>query len=89
MHKITLYTKPNCKLCDAAKHVIDTIVSQRANVLIEIVDISTDPALNEKYHLDIPVVFVDDKELSRHTLDPDKLAQCIMDETGENLLGIS
>jgi glutaredoxin len=89
MHKITLYTKPGCKLCDAARHVIDTVVSQRSNALIEIVDISADPALNEKYHLDIPVIFVDGQELSRHKLDPDQLAKCIMDEPGENLLGFS
>jgi len=89
MHKITLYSKKDCKLCDAARHVIDTVVSQRANVLIEIIDIAADPALNEKYRHDIPVVLVDGKELSRHTLDPDQLAQLIMDETGENLLGIS
>jgi glutaredoxin len=89
MHKITLYVKKGCHLCDAAKHVIDNVVGQRAVALIEIVDITQNPALNEEYREAVPVVFVDGKERFRHTIDPQVLAGFMMDETGENLLGIS
>jgi len=89
MHTITLYTKKDCKLCDASKHTIDNIVGQRVVALVQIVDITSDPALHEKYRHEIPVIFVDGVERFRHTLDPDQLAKLLLDEPGESLLGLS
>ena len=88
MHKITIMSKPGCHLCEVAAKVIQDIVGSRVPVLIEMVDITSDQLLLEKYRDDIPVILVDGVERFRHTVDPDKLAEMFLDEPGEKLLGI-
>ena len=89
MHKITIMSKPGCHLCEVAADVVQKVVGSRVPVLIEVVDITSDQDLLEKYRDDIPVVLVDGVERFRHAIDPDKLARLFMDEPGENLLGFS
>ena len=43
IHKITIYSKPDCKLCDIAADVVQKVVGQNIAVLIEKVDITADP----------------------------------------------
>ncbi len=88
MHRITLMSKPDCKLCDSARRVIDLVIGRHVAALIEEVDITQDPELLEKYRNDVPVVLVDDIERFRHTIDPDKLALLFFDEPGERLVGL-
>ena len=87
MHRITIMSKPGCHLCHQAAEVVRKVV--RVPAMIEIVDITKDQDLLEKYKNDIPVILVDGVERFRHSIDPDKLASFFMDEPGENLLGIS
>jgi 4a-hydroxytetrahydrobiopterin dehydratase len=67
MLAVTLYTRPNCHLCEQAKAAI-----RASGVPVDLteVDIDQDPALRELYTNDIPVVFVDGKEAFRHSVDP-------------------
>jgi glutaredoxin len=89
MHKITVLSKPGCKLCKQALDVVQKVIGSRIPVVIEEVDITQDQELLEKYKNDIPVILVDNVERFRGTVDPQKLARLFMDEPGENLLGIS
>lgn len=52
---ITLYTRPNCPLCDEAKMMMELV---REDFLFEYeeVNIESDDAIHEKYMLMIPVV---------------------------------
>ncbi len=55
MKQITLYTGPNCHLCEQAKAVLYPLLTERGLCLVE-VNIQTDAELQEKYGVRIPVV---------------------------------
>jgi hypothetical protein len=58
MRAVTLYTGPNCHLCDVAKALVDKVASD-VPLSLALVDITTDPALYAAHRLEIPVVLVD------------------------------
>jgi glutaredoxin len=62
---ITIYSKPDCHLCDLAKEVIDRC-RQKVDFAVEIIDISQNPELLERYRDDIPVILLDGNEIARH-----------------------
>ncbi len=64
---ITLYTKPNCSLCDQALEQIEWARRECAFELLEI-NILSDPALYERYKHEIPVVLLNGQEVFRHRL---------------------
>jgi len=72
MHRVTIYSKPDCHLCDRAK---DVITRCRAQVDFELkeIDISQSPELLARYGQDIPVILLDGKEIARHFLRERKL----------------
>jgi len=57
MLTITLYTRKDCHLCERAKADLETLQAKYPHRLVEI-DIDSDPALQKKYLLEIPVVEV-------------------------------
>ena len=57
MLTVTLYARKDCHLCEQAKADLDSLQEQYPHRLIEI-DIDSDPALQKKYLLEIPVVEV-------------------------------
>jgi len=79
MHRITIYSKPGCHLCEEVKTAITRLVSSHATVMIEEINILKNPELRDKYK--------DDVERFRGKVDPDKLAQLFYDEFGEKLIG--
>jgi glutaredoxin len=65
--RLTLYSKPGCHLCDEMKLVIDAVRS-RVPLALEVVDISTDPALMELYGVEIPVLMIDGKKAAKYRI---------------------
>jgi len=57
MLTVTLYTRKDCHLCEQAKADLESLQAQYPHRLVEI-DIDTDPALQKKYLIEIPVVEV-------------------------------
>ena len=55
MQQITLYTGPNCHLCEQAKALLYPLLTERGMHLVE-VNIQTDPELQKNYAIRIPVV---------------------------------
>ena len=55
MQQITLYTGPNCHLCEQAKALLYPLLTERGMRLVE-VNIQTDPELQKNYAIRIPVV---------------------------------
>jgi glutaredoxin len=72
MTTVTLYTKPDCHLCDVAHGVLEEVREEFA-FDIERVDISRDRALRKRYGVRIPVVAVNGVELFEHRVDDRKL----------------
>ena len=72
MTRVTLYSKPECHLCDVVKEVIAG-VKRRRKFELEIRDILDDPQDFERFKNDIPVVYVNGKEIARHRLSEARL----------------
>ena len=71
---LTLYSKQGCHLCDEMKQVIDAVAA-RVPLTIEVVDISSDPTLMDRYGLDIPVLLIDGRKAAKHRLTEPLLEQ--------------
>jgi hypothetical protein len=54
------------------KHVIDALRG-RVPLTIEIVDISTDPGLMERYGVEIPVLLIDGKKAAKYRIAAEEL----------------
>ncbi len=57
-HHIVLYSKPGCHLCEIAHQLLQGL-SREFDLTIQDTDITSDPALFEKYWDKIPVAIVD------------------------------
>jgi uncharacterized membrane protein len=57
MLTVTLYTRRDCHLCEQAKADLESIQAKYPHRLVEI-DIDSDPALQKKYLVEVPVVEV-------------------------------
>ena len=71
MKRLTLYSRPECELCDRLLGELVPLLGGRAEV--EIVDISEDPALLLEYGWRIPVLSAEGAELSGYPLDRERV----------------
>ena len=78
MHRVVLFSRPGCHLCDVAR---DTLldVRERTPFEFEEVDIERDDDLELEYGIRIPVVEVDGEERFEITVDPRQLADLLSD----------
>ncbi len=58
-HRILLYSKPGCHLCEIA-HQLLLGLRREFELTIQEMDITQDPSLYQKYWDKIPVIVVDD-----------------------------
>ncbi len=56
--RVTLYSRPGCHLCDAARQVVARVCEDLGESWAE-VDIDADPDLTDRFGEEIPVTFVD------------------------------
>lgn len=71
--ELTLYSKPDCRLCDEMEEELSN-ASRGLPVKITKVDITGDPELEKKYGLEIPLLTHDGEKLARHRADERTLA---------------
>ena len=76
MALITIYSKPDCHLCELAKEVIERC-RQKVDFAVEIIDISQNPELLQRYRDDIPVILLDGDEIARHFVRERKLLELL------------
>jgi glutaredoxin len=76
MHRVVLYSRPGCHLCDVAR---EAILSLRERLGFEYteVDIEADDDLELEYGIRIPVVEVDGEEAFEVTVDAAQLAEMV------------
>jgi len=74
MTNVTLYTRQNCHLCEAAK---DAIRQSGVAVDLHEVDIDHDLELLRRYNDHVPVVFIDGAEAFRHRVDASDFAALV------------
>jgi glutaredoxin len=69
---VEIYSKPDCPLCDEAKHVLLT-VQRRVPFQLTEIDIESDPDLFDRYKYDIPVIVIDGRKAFKHRVDEKEL----------------
>ena len=72
--EVTLYTRPGCHLCEEAKVAIAPLLREFGAALREI-NIENDPALEERYGWEIPVVFIGQRKAAKHRVDVEQFRQ--------------
>jgi glutaredoxin len=74
MLTLTLYSRPDCSLCDEMEAVL-LEVRQDIPFQLEKIDISTDPELNRRFSLEIPVLYINGRPAFMYDLTADELRQ--------------
>ena len=78
MGVLTIYSRPGCHLCDEMKAIVRRVADAAMPPLaIEEIDISTDPDLEARYGLEIPVLLVDGKKAAKYRITEEALAQIV------------
>lgn len=81
MIALTLYSRPGCHLCDEMKETIER-VGQTIPLNVEVVDVSTDPELEARYGLEIPVLLVDGRKTAKYRVSEKELTRLLTARTG-------
>jgi glutaredoxin len=79
---LTIYSRPGCHLCDEMKAVVRT-VAQSVPLSLEEIDISTDPALEARYGLEIPVLLVNGTKAAKYRIGEGALRQILAGRAGK------
>ena len=66
--ELTLYTRSECHLCEAAKAQLEPLLREFGLALHEI-DVDTDPALAARFGEEVPVVFLDARKVAKYRVD--------------------
>jgi thiol-disulfide isomerase/thioredoxin len=75
---LTLYSRPGCHLCDDMKAIVDRVVRTMPEpAIVEEVDISTDPDLEARYGLEIPVLLVNGKKAAKYRVREEDLRRLL------------
>ena len=78
--RLTIYSRPGCHLCDEMKSTVRRVLSTRTaepTITVEEIDISVDPALIDRYGLEIPVLLVDGKKAAKYRVSEEELRRML------------
>lgn len=81
--RLTLIGKPGCHLCDAARDVVAGVVEDlgdAASITVDELSILDDPALNDRYWDEIPVLLLNGEVHNIWRVDPERLKAAILEE---------
>ena len=81
MISAVLYSRPGCHLCDEMKEVVER-VARRVPVALAEIDISTDPDLEARYGVEIPVLMVDGRKAAKYRVTEDELMRIVTARAG-------
>jgi Glutaredoxin-like domain (DUF836) len=76
--EVTLYTRPECHLCEEAKAAIEPLLVEFGANLRE-VNIEGDAVLTERYGWDIPVLYVGTRKAAKHRVDREQFRRQLME----------
>jgi glutaredoxin-like protein DUF836 len=73
---LILYSRPGCHLCDDMKAVIER-VARTVPISMDVVDISSDPDLESRYGLEIPVLLADGTKVAKYRVSEAELRRIL------------
>ena len=80
---LTLYSRPGCHLCEEMKAVVQRVArAVDASIAVEEIDISTNPDLEARYGLEIPVLVVDGRKVAKYRVTEGELTRILRDQAG-------
>jgi hypothetical protein len=80
---LTLYSRAGCHLCDEMKLVVQRVARSASEpVTIEVLDISTDAALEARYGLEIPVLLIDGRKAAKYRVTEAELRRMLENRAG-------
>jgi len=74
--KVTIYSRPGCHLCDDMKDLVRK-VARTIPLTLEDIDIYGDDELEERYGLEIPVLFVEGERVASARITEDALVRIL------------
>ena len=74
--RLTIYGKPGCHLCDEMKDVVGRVIAH-SGIALEVIDISTDPVLTERYGMEIPVLLIDGRKVAKYRVSEPQLRRML------------
>jgi glutaredoxin len=77
MIALTIYSRPGCHLCDDMKAVVRQ-VGETISLKLDEVDISTDPALEAQYGVEIPVLLVNGRKAAKYRVTEQELRRILV-----------
>lgn len=80
MIALTLYSRPGCHLCDEMKATVDRVARSVASS-VEVIDISTDPEIEARYGLEIPVLLVNGTKAAKYRVTEEELTRILKGRT--------
>lgn len=78
--RVLIYTRPGCHLCEFAEAVVARVCTELGEEYVE-VDISSDPALQQRYAEEIPVTLVDGRQHDFWRVDEVRLRKALLDRS--------
>jgi thiol-disulfide isomerase/thioredoxin len=86
MIALTIYSRPGCHLCDEMKAVVERVAgSATPPPTIDVIDISSDPDLESRYGLEIPVLMVNGKKAAKYRVSEVELARMLGARQGSGI----
>jgi len=76
-HQLTLYSRPDCHLCDDMETTIKNF-SKKNSVNLKIVDISNNATLETQYGQEIPVLFIDGRKVAKYRVSKQELQKALI-----------
>jgi glutaredoxin len=78
---IILYSRPGCHLCDEMKAVVTRVALHTPIALTEI-DITSDPDLEARYGIEIPVLMLEGKKVAKYRVTEEALRRMLASKAG-------
>jgi len=79
---LVLLTRPECGLCEQMLHDLETLRATHALPGIELLDVDSDPELQRRYGLKIPVLLLDRVPICSVRLDREELLRVLKGRVG-------
>jgi glutaredoxin-like protein DUF836 len=80
---LTIYSRPGCHLCDDMKAIVTRAaeLAPEQTTIMEI-DISTDPDLERRFGLEIPMLMVNGKKAAKYRVTEEELRRLLAGKAG-------
>jgi len=75
--RLTVVHRRDCQLCDEMLAELAALARRVSLPPLEVVDVDSDPQLQRRHGLDVPVLLLDGSVVCRHRLDRDELMRLL------------